>query len=138
MSAGVMCVDDNDLVAEAVELQLGLSADFRWLGRLHDAGRLVEEARRRHPDIVLLDIDMPGPDPFEALAQLASEQPDTRVVMFSGHLRSDLIDRAVEAGAWGYVSKSEGPEAMLAVLHKVAAGEFSLAPDVAAEYVRRQ
>ncbi|HYD98888.1 MAG TPA: response regulator transcription factor [Alphaproteobacteria bacterium] len=133
---GVLCVDDNDLVADALEVRLRLAGGFRWLGRLPDAERLAAVAQELAPDVVLLDIDMPGKSPFVAVAELLAVRPGVRVVMVSGHIRTDFIDRAVEAGAWGYVSKNEGADVIVAAIRRVAAGEFVMGDDVAAQYGR--
>ena len=125
----VLCVDDNDLVAEAIGRKLTLAGGFTWLGRLCEADELIEETRRLRPHVVLLDIDMPGADPFEMLAQLTRESPDTAVLMLSGHVRIDLIERAIEAGALGYVSKNEATHTLIDAIQRAAHGEFVLGPE---------
>lgn len=125
----VLCVDDNDLVAEAIARKLLLTGGFVWLGQLSDAGQLVEQAERLKPDVVLLDIDMPGVDPFKALAQLARTKPETIVLMLSGHVRLDLIERAIESGASGYVSKYEATETLIDAIRRAHKGEFVLGPE---------
>lgn len=130
----VLCVDDNFLVAEGIKIKLALAGGFEWMGQLADADDLVEHVRRKRPDIVLLDIDMPGKDAFTALRELHDAGLNTRVLMVSGHVRTELIDRAVEAGAWGYVSKGEGAEQIINAIHDVLAGKFVMGPEVASEY----
>jgi two-component system response regulator DesR len=124
----VLCVDDNPLVVDALSLKLKLLGGFEWLEPVSDAQALAAEVMRQRPDIVLLDLDMPGRDPIDALAELGSRCPATRVVIFSGHTRPDLIERAVDAGAWGFVSKHAGVETIVNALRRVAAGEFLLGP----------
>ena len=75
---------------------------------------------------------------FEARAELAREAPESRVIMLSGYVRSDYIDRAVEAGAWGYVSKNEDTQTILSAIHQVAAGGFAMGSEVEAELKRRR
>ena len=125
----VLCVDDNAAVAEALEVKVGRTEGFEWKGALPRADDLVAVCLRERPMLVLLDVDMPGRDPFEALAELVEKCPETRVVMFSGHVRRDLVTRAVDAGAWGYVSKNDGEEELVAALRRVAAGELALSPE---------
>jgi len=122
----VLCVDDNDMVADAVQMKLNDDPQFMWIGRLHSALNLLEETKVRQPDVVLLDIAMPGPDPFEVLQSMSEECPASRVLMFSGYVGSDLIDRAVQAGAWGYLAKSETPQKLLWAIAQVAVGQFVL------------
>jgi DNA-binding NarL/FixJ family response regulator len=130
----VLSVEDNPEVAEAIGAKLGRVEGFRWIGALPNADELVARVERERPAIVLLDIDMPGRDPFEALADLAERCPESRAVLFTGHVGRELIDRGLDSGAWGYVSKNDGEEALVATLRKVAAGEFALSPEARRSY----
>ena len=131
-SIRVLCVDDNEHLADALRVKFGAVGGFDWQGWLPDAGGLVGKVLRDCPSVVLLDIDMPGVDPFDALAELATRCPECRVIVFSGHVRRELIDRALDSGAWGYVSKNDGEEALLEAVRMVAAGELALSPEVRA------
>lgn len=125
----VLCVEDNPEVAEALATKLSRISGLSWVGSLPSADALVERVRAEAPGIVLLDVDMPGGDPFEALSEMARVCPDCRAILFTGHVRRELIERALEAGAWGYVSKNDGEEELVAALQKVAGGEFALGPE---------
>lgn len=131
---GILCVDDNPLVADALRTKLSRIDGFTWRGWLSSADGLVERAQQDCPAIVLLDIDMPGKNPFEALEELCERCPTARVVVFSGHVRRELIERAVDAGAWGYVSKNDGENALVEVLRRVAADEFALSREARLVY----
>jgi two-component system invasion response regulator UvrY len=133
----VLCVDDNDFVAEAIERKLRREPGFEWAGWLPDTINLTERARTSGADVVLLDVDIPGRDSFEALAELTAAEPTIRVIMLSGHVRTDYIDRAVEAGAWGYLSKGEENEVILGAIRRVAAGGFALGNEAESVYHRR-
>ncbi len=130
----VLCVDDNPHVCEALRLRLDSEDGFSCAAVLDTAAGLVAQAVRLEADAALVDIDMPGPDPFAAVAELARVRPSCRVVMFTGHVRRELIDRALDAGAWGYISKQDGPDAVIAALKRVANGEVVLGDDVGAVY----
>lgn len=133
---GVLCVDDNQHVADAVDIALRRSGRFVPVGWLPTADAVLEAAAREGAGIVLLDIDMPGRDPFEAAAELMEKLPEARVVFFSAHVSRELIDRVVEAGAWGYSSKNDGDRSLLEVLERVSEGEFAISPSVRAAYGR--
>ena len=133
----VLCVDDNDLIGDAIQIKLDLAGGFEWAGQLPNAESLVNEAIHRQPDVILLDIDMPGKDPIDALRQLMEFLPTVRVLMLTGYVRRDLIERAIEAGAWGYLSKFTGGEAIVDAIIKVTRGEFVMGPGVASAYRRR-
>lgn len=129
----VLCVDDNPLVADALSTRLRLAGGFDCVGHLLDATTMLEEVHRLQPDIVLMDLDMPGAEPFEIMRILSGTHPETRVLVLSGHVRRDLLDRAVEFGAWGYLSKNDDAETLIAAIRRVANGEFVLGPELAAD-----
>ena len=126
----VMCVDDNELVAESIGLRLRAEPSVEWLGWLFHPDDLLSGIQQARPDVLLLDVDMPGHDAFELLRNLNITCPDIRTLMFSGHGRPDYVDRAIAAGAWGYVSKNESVDELLAAIHKVVSGEFALSDDL--------
>ena len=126
----VLCVDDNPLIADALRRTFARAGGWSWLGWLPEAGGLLEAARADPPAVVILDLDMPGADPFEVLARMTAEFPGTRTVVFTGHVRCDLVDRAVAAGAWGYVSKNDGEGALTGAVAAVLRGEFAISPEV--------
>lgn len=126
----VMCIDDNRLMAESMQRRLTFEKGFEWAGWVEDSADAPDAAIKARPDVVMLDIDMPGRDCFDLVRELCRIVPASRVLMFSGHVRPDYVDRAVEAGAWGYVSKNDSMDDVLAAIKRVAAGEFVLTPDV--------
>lgn len=125
----VLCVDDNQHVADAIRAKLANAGGFEWKGWLSAADTLLEAGRREHPTVVIMDVDMPGRDPFEAVAEMAAQYPEIRAIMFSGYVRSELIDRAFDAGAWGYVSKNDGEDELVQALRLVAGGDIFLSPE---------
>ena len=128
----VFCVDDNAAVLDALRVHIGLSPRLEWAGSLPSADGLLEAVRDDCPDVIVLDIDMPGLDPFVALAGVVGQCPNTRVIVFSGHVRQPLVDRSIEAGAWGYVAKDDGAPALMDAVARTVAGEFALSPGVQA------
>lgn len=127
----VLCVDDNPLVADAVAMRLQLAGGFECVGHLLDASSMLAEVARLRPDVVLMDLDMPGSEPFEMMRTLSRAFPETRVLVLSGHVRRDLLDRAIEFGAWGYLSKNDDAEMLVNAVRRVAGGEFVLGPELA-------
>lgn len=126
----VLCVDDNALIIEALIVRLGMEPWLHVVKILDQADTLVEAAIASQADVVLLDVDMPGKDAFEAMADLVAGRPESRCIMLSGHVRTDLLDRAVAGGAWGYVSKTAGAEAILKAIRGVCDGHFVVSADM--------
>jgi DNA-binding NarL/FixJ family response regulator len=126
-------VDDNQDLAKALERRLA-EAGLWCRGHLPRADELELHIERECPDlqVLVLDLDMPGRDPFEALAAIVRRCPAVRVVVFSGYVRRELVDRAIEAGAWAYISKNDGETALLAAIPDVVAGRFVLSPEAKA------
>lgn len=127
-STRVLCVDDNTDVASAIRMAL-VRAGLTCVGTLDSANELATHVASVKPHVVLLDVDMSGRDSFEALAEISRDHPDVRTLMLSGHVRRDLIDRALERGAWGYISKNDGIEAVLAGIHRCLEGELAMSDE---------
>lgn len=126
----VLCVDDHAFMAEGLRSRLSLERDMELVGRLESAEALVDEATRARADIVLLDIEMPGRDPFEALQDLHRRCPQVKVIMLSAYVRDHYVDTAVKSGAWGYLSKSDPPDTVVEAIRKASGGEFAFGPKV--------
>lgn len=118
----VLCVDDTAMLAEALCQVVDMTEGMCCAGALLNADRLGDEAESRQADIVLLDLRMPGRDPLEALAELVGRLPQTRVIVFSGLLDAQTVDRAVAAGAWGCLEKGVDAEPILDAIRTVARG----------------
>lgn len=128
----VLCVDDNDLLASSMERFVQRDPTLAWLGWVGNAEEVLPRAAELRPHVVLMDIDMPGVDTFSLVEQLGALDARIRVVMFSGHVHSSYLDRALDSGAWGYLSKDEEPAALLEGIRRVARGELALSKEVIA------
>ncbi|RMD61010.1 MAG: DNA-binding response regulator, partial [Planctomycetota bacterium] len=126
----VLCVDDHAFLVEGLRARMAIEPDLEVVGRLPSADTLVRAAEQLRPDIVLLDIEMPGVDAFTALEDLRHVLPEVRTIILSAHVRDHYLDMAAQAGAWGYFSKSDSPEAILDGVRRVHRGEFALGPEV--------
>lgn len=126
----ILCVDDHAFLVEGLRARMALEPDLNFVGRLAAADNLATEAERLSADIVLLDIEMPGADPFAALEDLVRMCPKTRVIMLSAYVRDHYLDMAAKAGAWGYFSKSDSPDAIIDGVRRVHRGEFVFGKEV--------
>lgn len=124
----VLSVDDHAFLAEGLRARLALEPDMEVVGHLPRAERLAAKVREVEADIVLLDIEMPGPDPFEALTHLRQECPNVRAIILSAYVRDRYVDATIKAGAWGYLAKSDEPESIVSAIRDVAEGRFTFGP----------
>lgn len=128
----ILCVDDNEMMISAMERRVQHEPGLAWVGAVSDGAVALEAVRSARPDVVLMDIDMPGVDTFALVERLAEELPAVRVVMFSGHVRPGFIDRALDCGAWGYLSKSDDTANLIEGIRRVGKGEIALSREVLA------
>jgi len=122
----VLVVDDNDDMTFTLKVLIDGEPGMRCCGHLDSADQLLQAITKHRPDIVLLDLTMPGRPPLEALAEAAAAFTATRIIVLSGQDDPELIDRALNHGAWGYICKSGDPLAILNAIRTVAAGEVYL------------
>ncbi|HLP82966.1 MAG TPA: response regulator transcription factor [Phycisphaerales bacterium] len=113
-------VDDEPGFRSAWERLLARQPDFECVGGLAKADRLADHVASLTPDIVLLDLTMPGEDPIRALADLVSKGSPARVIALSGWNDAATMRSALDAGAWAYVDKLTEPNEVLATIRRVA------------------
>src|SRR5690349_3888626 len=87
----VLCVDDHAVLVEGLQARFAIRGEIEVVGSLPTAERLVEEVTRLRPDVVVLDIEMPGPDAFEMTDRLKRRHPEVRVIVLSAHVRDAYI-----------------------------------------------
>ena len=117
----VLIADDHRLFAQALEAILAEDDRIAIAGHARDGREAVDLARRLDPDVVLMDIAMPGMDGFQATRVITDEQPGTCVLMLTGSNSRADVDRARKAGAAGYVTKDRiAAELIDAILEVVA------------------
>lgn len=127
-----MCVDDNTLIVDALHSRLKQEPDFEWAGAVTDGAAAFSHIQAARPDIVLLDIDLPGADAFKTVERINADMPDIRVIMFSGHVILRYVERAMDCGAWGYLSKSDDAAEIIEGIRRVARSEIALSSEVRA------
>ena len=119
----VLIVDDHQMFGDAIQLLLSGEKDILVLPVTRDAEAALEAARTRCPDVVLMDIDLPGMDGIEATRRLMELCPDCGVIMITALMDPDLISRAAEAGASGFISKQRAADELVQIIKLAAAGE---------------
>ncbi|MGV8852501.1 MAG: response regulator [Rhodoglobus sp.] len=133
----VVVADDHPIVRSGIVGLLSSADDIDVVGEAGDGAEAVALATQLSPDVVLMDLRMPGVGGAEATAQIVAARPDVRVVILTTYESDENILTAIEAGASGYLLKAAPQEEILAGLRSVARGEVALAPSIAALLVKR-
>src|SRR6058998_3829011 len=130
MAERILLVDDHPLTRSALSGLL-TQHGFEVVGEAEDGGEAVERAASLAPDLILLDLSMPGMDGLTALPRLREAAPDCEVVVLTASGTEENLLGAIRAGAAGYLLKSEPPERIVDFLRGVARGEAALSGAIA-------
>ncbi len=131
MTITVLLADDQALVRGGFRLILESEPDIRVVAEAEDGASAVEQVRRHRPDVVLMDIQMPGMDGLEATRQvLADPRIQTRVLILTTFEQDDYVFEALRLGASGFLVKTAPPEDLITAIRVVARGEALLSPSV--------
>ncbi len=126
----ILLVDDHEVVRLGLRSLLEHHAQFEVVGEASNAKEALEQVGRLHPDIVLMDIRLPGTSGIEACEEVVRQYPDTRVVMLTSYAEDEMLFSAIRAGASGYILKQIGGEDLVRALESVGRGEALLDPAV--------
>jgi DNA-binding NarL/FixJ family response regulator len=129
----VLVVDDHPVIRSGLAALLHQAEDVALVGLAADGGEGVRLALQERPDVVLMDLEMPGVDGVEATRRLCASAPDTRIVVLTSFSDRPRILSALDAGATGYLLKDAEPEELLRGIRAAAAGDAPLAPRAASE-----
>ncbi len=127
----VLLVDDHAVVREGYRRLLERRGEIAVVGEAADADTACELFGRLRPQIVVMDITLPGVSGIDAMRRMLARHPDTRVLVFSMHEDAIFARRALQAGAYGYVTKASAPAVLLEAVHAIAAGRRYLSPGIA-------
>jgi DNA-binding NarL/FixJ family response regulator len=135
---GVLLADDQDLVRLGLNALIGSEEDMRVVGEAADGLAAVALARETHPDVILMDVRMPGIDGIEATRRLAADESmsGTRVIVLTTFELDEYVFDALRHGASGFLTKDTKPAEVLRAIRLVAAGEALLSPSVTRRVVR--
>jgi two-component system, NarL family, response regulator DevR len=133
----VLLVDDHDIVRLGLMTLINDRADMQVVGEAGNAAEALEQVERLRPDVVLMDIRLPGESGIDATRKITARFPSTRVVMLTSFADDDLVVRAIGAGAVGYILKKVGNEELLKAIAAAARGEALLDPGTTAKLLSR-
>jgi len=126
----VLIADDQKVVRDGLSLILGMIDELRVIGTAVDGDDAVRQALRDSPDVVLMDLHMPGCDGVSATARILQDRPATRVVVLTTYTDDAWVFRALQAGARGYLTKDSDADQIRDAILTVARGQAQLDPSV--------
>ncbi|UWF77541.1 MULTISPECIES: response regulator transcription factor [Microbacterium] len=133
----ILIVDDDALVRQALRGILSAAPDLEVIGEASGGGEAIEIARRHRPDVVLMDVRMPGMPGDEATTALREQLPDTRVIAITSFDSGDYVMRMLEAGAQGFLLKDAEPADFIRAAHAVMKGDGFVSPRSTAHLIAR-
>ena len=131
----LLLVDDHELMREMLARHLEEEPDMMIVGSVGSADDAVVEVNKVSPDIVIMDIDMPGRLCFDAARQIQSQRPDVGIVFLSAFFHDRYIEEALACEAAGYVTKKEPAGALIGAIRAAAAGGSYFSPEVKARII---
>lgn len=126
----IVLADDHTLLRQTLSLVFTTAGDIELLADVHDASAAIEAARTHKPDVLVLDLNMPGLRPLSAVPEIIRASPETRVLVLTAHLHDGFIEEAIKAGASGYLTKTQPLEILVDAVRKIAAGQKFYSADV--------
>lgn len=133
----VLLVDDHDIVRLGLMTLINDRADMQVVGEAGDAEQAVAQVANLKPDVVLMDIRLPGESGIDATRRISHDFPETKVVMLTSFADDEMVVRAVAAGAVGYVLKKVGNDELLRAIAAASRGEALLDPATTARLLAR-
>jgi DNA-binding NarL/FixJ family response regulator len=133
MPLTLLLADDHQIVRQGLQAILKTEPDFRLVGEAADGPETLRLVERLRPDVLVLDLMMPGLNGMEVARQVARRAPQTQIVMLSMHANEAYVVEARRVGARGYVLKESGADELIRAIREVAAGRCYLSPPLSEE-----
>lgn len=131
----ILVVDDHSLVREGIVALLRLQTGFEVVGEAAEGRSAIRLAESLNPDIILMDISMPGLGGLEATLEIRKSRPTIRIIVLSQYDDAQYISRFLKAGVSGYVLKGAAGSELVSAVRAVAAGQSYLHPSIAAQVI---
>ncbi|MDZ4766661.1 MAG: response regulator transcription factor [Chloroflexota bacterium] len=136
MPIRILIADDHAVVRQGLRMFLSLDPDLDVIGEAVDGKQAVLMARQLSPDVVLMDLLMPGMNGIEATTAIRQSMPDVEVIALTSVLEDNSVVGAIRAGAIGYLLKDTESDELIRAIKSAAAGQVQLSPKAAARLVR--
>lgn len=124
----VLVADDQNLIRQALQIYLENEGDIQVIVSVDSGIKAIEEIEKHHPDVAVIDLEMPGIDGLTTIKIIRQRFPQTKVLVLSSHDSQECVNQALQVGANGYMLKNSSAEELATVIRSVAQGYFQLAP----------
>jgi DNA-binding NarL/FixJ family response regulator len=131
----ILTVDDHPLLRKGITALVNAEPDMKLVAEASDGHEGIEKFRQHHPDVTLMDLQMPGLNGVEAIERIQSEFPDARIIILTTYSGDVQVLRAIKAGAKAYVLKRQVHKELLDTIRAVNRGQMRIPSDVAAELI---
>jgi NarL family two-component system response regulator LiaR len=131
----VVVVDDHAMVRRGLASFLRITPDIQMAGEAEDGRQAIQVIEETLPDVVLMDLVMPVMDGIEAIQMIHSRFPDTQVIALTSFSDQDMVQKAIQEGASGYLLKNVSGEDLAQAIRSVYAGKVTLAPEIARDFI---
>ncbi len=132
----VMIVEDHTMVREGLRMMLKLEPDLEVIGEAYEGRQAVSKAIELSPDVVLMDIAMPGLNGLEATRQLVKALPATRIIILTAHCDDAYVQSAVNSGAAGFLLKQDSTHDLCRAIREVRRGGIHYSASIAKRFIR--
>ncbi|HET9912297.1 MAG TPA: response regulator transcription factor [Anaerolineales bacterium] len=133
----ILIADDHDVVRDGLKLILETEEDFQVIGEVGDGAKAVQLTEELQPDVILMDLRMPGMDGLQAIEKIHAKWPKVAVVILTTYNEDDLMMRGLRAGARGYLLKDTNRQTLFNSLRAAARGEALFMPEVIARVLNQ-
>jgi len=134
----ILLVDDHELVRTGISRIIDDVRGMKVIGEAESGEDAVKWCRNNHPDVVLMDINMPGIGGLDAMHRILRINEDIKIIMLTMHTENPFPSKVMQAGAAGYLSKAAAPDEVLAAIRAVNSGQRYLAPEIAQQMALSQ
>ena len=137
MPVKILMVDDHKIVREGLCALINNEPDKEVIGQAQDGGEAIRLARELKPDIIVMDVNMPGTDGVDATRRIVSDAPGTKIIALTMYPKKSFVTEMLSAGASGYILKDDAFAEMTKAVKTVMAGQIYLCPKAASVLVKR-
>jgi len=138
MTTRILIVDDHLIIREGLRLMFDTVPDFELVAEAVNGAEALTQVEAHHPDVVLMDLQMPVMDGITAVETLRRTHPDLAVVILTTYKENDLLLRGLKAGARGYLLKDTDRQTLINTVHAAARGETLLKPEIMQQVLAHQ